>query len=389
MTFDRSEAIACAIVGASGYTGAVLAELLLAHPRLALVAAFGSSSRDATGPRLEELHPALRGRVSLPVGPAGVEGVRASGVQVVFLATPHEASASLAPALLDAGLTVVDLSAAFRLSDPAAYPAWYGFAHPAPHLLPGRPGGAVYGLAEHAVDRLPGARLIAAPGCYPTSAILPLRPLIDAGLMAAGWTPIVDSTSGVSGAGRTAQPRSLFCEVSQSVYGVPSHRHTPEIAQHAAPNTAGPLRVVFTPHLGPYDRGILTTAHLRLRDGIDAHVVHATLDASYGDRPFVRLLGDAARGGALPAVAAVRGTNFCDIGYHLEPAPGGAHLRLFSAIDNLVKGASGQAVQALNIALGFDERLGLLPEAAAATPAGSLAGLGWPGSGLSMTGDDH
>lgn len=347
------------IVGASGYTGGVLAELLLAHPRVRLAGVFGSSRREEASVALSALHPCLRGRTSLRVrgGEAGsiLGALAGSAGGVVFLATPHEASAALAPALLAGGCTVVDLSAAFRLGDASMYPAYYGFEHPAAGLLAGRPGGAVYGLAEHASAALRGARLIAVPGCYPTASLLALRPLAERGLVESGWRPIIDATSGVSGAGRVARQSAMFCEVSQGAYGVPAHRHGPEIDLHAG----GAAPVVFTPHLGPYDRGIAATMHVRLAPGVGGAEVGAALREAYDGRGFVRLLGGIGEdeGASPPSVGGVRGTNCCDIAWH-APERGG-HARLFSAIDNLVKGASGQAVQCLNLAMGWDERLGL------------------------------
>ena len=344
-----------AIVGASGYTGAELIDILLGHPEAELVGLFGSGSKSPDPTPIESLWPRFRGRCDLRVqalamptpghARVNVEPIRALSPDAVFLATPHEASLEIAAALVGRAGVVVDLSAAFRLSALEAYPKFYGFEHSHPSLV----ARAVYGLPELNRGRLAGADLVAAPGCYPTSAILPLAPLVRGGAIREGDVPVIDSTSGVSGAGRTPAQRAMFCEVSQSPYGVLRHRHGPEIAQHAG------TPVHFVPHLGPYDRGILTTIHLDLAPGWDEARVRQTLESTYHDEAFVRFLP----AGAWPAVGEVRGTNFCDIG--ITASEDGRHVVLCSAIDNLVKGASGQAVQAMNAALGLDERAGLLP----------------------------
>lgn len=362
--------IRAVIVGASGYTGAELIDILLRHPHASLVGLFGSGGRSAGEQPLEDLWPRFRGRCGLRVQPLAstsqattptggrpapsaapnsatsptVDPILRLEPDAAFLATPHEASLDLAAALVGRVGVVIDLSAAFRLSNPDAYPKFYNFAHSHPDLLTS----AIYGLPEITRSRLPGARLIAAPGCYPTSAILPLHPLAKAGAIKPGYVPVIDSTSGVSGAGRTPAARAMFCEVSQSPYGVLRHRHTPEIAEHAG------TPVHFVPHLGPYDRGILTTIHLDLADGWHEARVRATLEAAYRGERFVRVLP----AGAWPSVNEVRGTNFCDIA--LTASDDGRHIVLCSAIDNLIKGASGQAVQAMNAALGLDEVAGLL-----------------------------
>lgn len=343
-----------AIVGAGGYSGAELVSIVLSHPSARPVGLFGSARREAadgTTRSFAEVFPRFRGRVDLPLLPASAEQIVALKPDAVFLATPHEASMELAPELLDAGLLVLDLSAAFRFRDAAAYPPHYGFAHAHPELLEQ----AVYGLPEIHREKIRGARLIAVPGCYPTSAILPLAPLARAGAIRADAEgvrrPIVDSTSGVSGAGRSAKEGSLFCEVSLQPYNVFKHRHNPEINAYAG------VPVVFTPHLGAYDRGILSTIHVELAEGWNADRVGRTLREAYNDEPFVRLC----KGGTWPAIADVRYSNFCDIGWAVdEPTH---HLILASAIDNLTKGAAGQAVQCMNLCLGLPETAGLLPGA--------------------------
>lgn len=340
--------IRVALVGAAGYAGAEAVTMLLRHPHVELCGLFGSEGKSGGGVRIDALHPKLRGWTDLCVEAASEGAIRACQPDAVLLATPHEASEALAPALCDAGIVVLDLSAAFRLRDAAAYPAHYGFVHRHPELLRE----AVYGLAELNARAIEGARLIAVPGCYPTSVALALRPLVERGLLE-DRTVIVDSTSGVSGAGRSPALRSLFCEVSQSPYGVLSHRHQPEMAQETGAD------IIFTPHLGPYDRGILSTIHATLRDGVSEGDVRECLRAQYEGRTFVRLLPE----GTWPSVGAVERTNFCDIQVAADAAR--RHLVACSAIDNLVKGAAGQAVQCLNIRFGLDERLGVDERAAA------------------------
>lgn len=339
------------IIGAGGYSGAELAWWLHTHPSAEIAGLFASARRekgDQPG-RFSELFPRFRGLIDLEVLPVDVERVISARPDAVFLATPHEASLELGPALRRAGLNVLDLSAAFRLKDAGQYPAYYGFEHTEREQLTS----AVYGLPEHFRREIVGAGLIAVPGCYPTSAILALRPVITAGGLRPGTRPIVDSTSGVSGAGRSPSQKMLFCEVSQKPYNVLKHRHTPEIGAYSG---AGAQGVVFTPHLGPYDRGILSTMHVELAPGWNGARVTEALRGAYEREPFVRLLP----AGEWPAVADVVGTNFCDIGWAVDESHG--HLILVSALDNLVKGAAGQAIQCMNLRLGLGETTGLMPQ---------------------------
>ncbi len=348
----------CVVVGAAGYSGAEVVGILLKHSGVEVVGLFGSASRADHPPRFDQLFPRFRGWTNLHVHAATVEAILALTPDAVFLATPHEASHDLAPALCAAGITVLDLSAAFRLRDPAAYPKHYAFTHAHTDLLTR----AVYGIAELNRDAIAQAQLIAVPGCYPTSVVLALRPLIEAAL--ADSTPIiVDSTSGVSGAGRSLALKSLFCEVSQQPYGVFSHRHQPEMAQESGGD------IIFTPHLGPFERGILSTMHVTLRAGVTEADVRAVLTARYAHEPFVTLLP----AGEWPSVAAVEGSNRCDIALAVDPAR--RHLIICSALDNLLKGAAGQAVQCFNIRFGFSETLGFAAPAviAHAAPLASLA----------------
>jgi N-acetyl-gamma-glutamyl-phosphate reductase len=343
--------ISCAIVGASGYSGAELIALLAGHPRARIAGLFGSEKREAgdAAQPISGLFPRLRGVCDLPVNPASPAAILALKPAAVFLATPHAASHDLAPALAEAGVVVLDLSAAFRLKDAAVFARHYAIEHAHGDWL----ARAVYGLPELFRDSIARAMLIAVPGCYPTSAILPLAPLVRAGALAPGHIPIIDSTSGVSGAGRHALLHTSFCEVSLQPYGVFKHRHQPEIDAYTG------TRTIFTPHLGAYERGILSTIHLDLAPDWNAAKVADTLAQAYAGEPFVRLLP----AGVWPSIAAVRHTNFCDIGWAVDEQA--RHLILVSAIDNLVKGAAGQGVQCFNTRFGIPETTGLLRRGAA------------------------
>lgn len=333
------------IVGAGGYSGAELVSIISQHPGAEVVGLFASARRekgDQAG-KFEDLFPRFRGICELPVLPVEIGAVAALKPDAVFLATPHEASVELAPQLLKTAAVVLDLSAAFRLKNPGLYPKHYGFEHGHAALLKD----AVYGLPELYREEIAKAFLIAVPGCYPTSAILPLAPLNRAGLIREGVRPIVDSASGVTGAGRGANVKYLLAEVSLQPYGVFSHRHQPEIDAYAG------MPTLFTPHLVAFDRGILSTIHVDLAQGTTAQRVSAVFGEAYAKEPFVRLLPP----NLFPAVSDVRYTNFCDIGWAIDEA--NSHLLVFSAIDNLVKGAAGQAVQCMNICLGLGETSGL------------------------------
>jgi N-acetyl-gamma-glutamyl-phosphate reductase len=337
------------VIGAGGYSGAELVGLLLTHPAARPVGLFASARRekgDQPG-AFEDLFPRFAGQIGLEVLPTDVDAVAALEPDAVFLATPHQASAELVPALADRLPLVLDLSGAYRLKDRDACRRHYGLEHARRDLVEA----AVYGLPELPGTRraLSAARLVSVPGCYPTSAILPLAPLARAGAIRPGTRPIIDATSGVSGAGRGLALKTLFCEVSLQPYNVLAHRHNPEI------DACVGLPTLFTPHLACFDRGILSTIHVELAEGWDAPRVERTLRSAYGREPFVRLLGT----GRWPSVAGVERTNFCDIAWAVDEA--GRHLILFSAIDNLVKGAAGQALQCMNLALGLPETAGLPP----------------------------
>lgn len=345
--------IPVAIAGATGYTGLELIRLVLAHPHLELAGVYASPGGRAVGQRLDEAFPELLGRTSLVLESGEPEAIRAGSPGVVFLCTPHEASAALVPALLDSGALVADLSGAFRLGADQ-YPGHYGFEHPRPDVL----ARAVYALPEHHASAIAGASLLSCPGCYPTASLLPLKPLVDAGLLDASRPVVVDAVSGISGAGRTPSARTTFGEVSLQPYNVLAHRHQPEIARHSG------VGVLFTPSVGPFFRGMQSLVHVDLSPGVDEAGVRGALESAYESCPFVRVLP----AGQWPSVSAVERTNYADIALAYDARH--HHAVLACAIDNLMKGASGQALQAVNIRLGFDERAGLLPQAAARAAGG-------------------
>lgn len=333
-----------AILGASGYTGAELLRLLASHPHAELVAL--TAERQAGKP-IGAVFPHLAGR-NLP-DLVTIDAVDWTKVELVFCCLPHGTTQDVIAAL-PSHLRVVDLSADFRLADIETYAKWYGHAHRAPQLQPD----AVYGLTEVARPALGNARLVANPGCYPTSAQLPLVPLIRAGQIDADDI-IIDAKSGVTGAGREAKQTSLFAEVAEGItaYGVANHRHAPEIEQGLSAAAGRPITVNFTPHLMPMNRGILATIYVRLANGATLADLRRTLEEAYLGEPFVRIVP----AGSMPATHHVRGSNLCLIGLAADRVAGRAIL--VSAIDNLVKGAAGQAVQNMNAMLGFAETAGL------------------------------
>jgi N-acetyl-gamma-glutamyl-phosphate reductase len=333
-----------AILGASGYTGAELIRLLAHHPRAEIVALTAERS---AGKPIAAVFPHLAGR-KLPDLVKNDE-VDWSGVDLVFCALPHGTTQEVIAAL-PGHLRIVDLSADFRLHDVGTYAEWYGHAHRAPELQKE----AVYGITELARPAVGNARLVANPGCYPTSAQLPLVPVVKAGLIDADDI-IIDAKSGVTGAGREAKQGSLYAEVAEGIhaYGVASHRHAPEIEQGLSEAAGRKILVNFTPHLMPMNRGILSTIYVRLANGATVADLRATLERAYADEPFVRVLPE----GGLPATRHVRGSNHCLIGLAKDRMSGRAIL--VSAIDNLVKGASGQAVQNMNVMMGVEETAGL------------------------------
>jgi N-acetyl-gamma-glutamyl-phosphate reductase len=347
-----------AIIGASGYSGEELVRLILNHPHVELTAV---TSRQYAGQPLATVFPKFASHPKLkPLRFTEPDAeLVAQQAEVVFLALPHGVAAEFAVPLLQAGRIVIDLSADFRLKSAVVYREFYAHDHPAPELL----ARAVYGLPEFYREQIKSAALIASPGCYPTSILLPTLPLLKAGLIKPQGI-IADSHSGVSGAGRKAELDYLFCECNESVrpYGVPKHRHLSEIEEQLSFAAATPVVIQFTPHLMPVNRGILTTLYLapvaHFKDEAGARAaddeIAACYAAAYGREPFVRLL----EGKALPDTKNVVGTNVCEIAWRLDPRTG--RLIVMSAEDNLVKGASGQAVQSLNIRCGFPETAGLV-----------------------------
>jgi len=333
-----SQAARVAVAGATGYTGQELLRILARHPGVAVVAAMssGASGPGSAARRLPALAHVWNGEIQ----PFSADRL-AADADVAFLALPDKAAAEVAPALVDAGVRVVDLSGAFRLRDAASRAKWY----PETNRLPD---GVAYGLTERERGAVLRARLVANPGCYPTATLLALAPLVEAGLLAAGCDVIVDAKSGVSGAGKTPSERTHFSEVhgSLSAYGVFNHRHGAEIEQGVG------RQVTFTPHLVPLDRGILSTIYVRVAPGTTEEALADVYARAYAGAAFVRLVGS-----ALPEIKHVAHTNFCDIGWRVQPD---GRAILVSVIDNLVKGASGQAVQNMNVMLGIDERVGLL-----------------------------
>lgn len=338
--------IRAAVVGAAGYTGIETVRLLLAHPDIEVtMVTSGADARRA----VEDLYPALAG-CGLVFEAPDADAVCANA-DIAFLAVPHTAALAIAPGLLASGLKVFDLSADFRLKDPALYEAWYETPHTASHLLER----AVYGLPELGRDAIAGADLVACPGCYPTATILAAAPAIEAGLAVPGSKVVVDAKSGVSGAGRSPSPGSHYVTANEAVapYKVGSHRHTPEIAQALSEVAGSPVRVSFTPHLVPMSRGLLSTVYLEAADGLTTTDAVEAYRSRYDGEPFVTVHGP----GRMPSTREVTGTNRAHIGVAVDAAS--STLVVACAIDNLVKGSGGQAIQCANIALGLTETAGL------------------------------
>jgi N-acetyl-gamma-glutamyl-phosphate reductase len=333
------------IIGASGYTGEELARILALHPQVDLTVA---TSRQYAGKKLADIYPNLRRIVDLTVEDVVLDEL-VKRADLFFTAVPHQTAMDIVPQLLKKGCKVVDLSADFRIHDATVYENWY-VPHSAQNLLPQ----AVYGLPELHREAIRKTSLVANPGCYPTSIILAVAPLIKAGLIDPD-TIIADSKSGASGAGRGAAVGSLFCEVSDGfkAYKVAEHRHTPEIEQEISEAAGRPVVISFTPHLLPMSRGILSTIYARLVPGTDNEKVRRIYAEFYRDEHFVRLCNP----GEVPATQFVRGSNYCDIGWKIDPRTG--RIVIIAAIDNLVKGAAGQAVQNMNLMCDLPEVMGL------------------------------
>ncbi|WP_333843107.1 N-acetyl-gamma-glutamyl-phosphate reductase [Pelomicrobium sp.] len=330
------------IVGGTGYTGVELLRILVGHPEVQL---HTLTARKEAGKAVAELFPSLRRQVPLKFSAPEVAPL--AECDVVFFATPHGVAMEQAPALLRAGVRVIDLSADFRLADVAAWEQWYGMAHACPELV----SEAVYGLPEVNRERIRSARLVANPGCYPTAVQLGFLPLVEAGVVDLAHL-VADAKSGVSGAGRKAEVPLLFSEASENfkAYGLGGHRHHPEIVQGLARVAGRPVGLVFVPHLTPMVRGIHATLYARLTRETDAQ---ALFEARYAREVFVDVLP----AGSHPDTRSVRGANLCRIAVHRPQ--GGDTLVILSVIDNLVKGAAGQAVQNMNLMFGLPEGLGL------------------------------
>jgi N-acetyl-gamma-glutamyl-phosphate reductase len=338
-----NEVINVGVVGGTGYTGAELLRLLIMHPEASVSLV---TSRVETGKRIDELYSNLRGHIDLSF--AEPHTSKLSECDVVFFSTPNGTAMKLVPEILEAGAKVIDLAADFRLKNATVWEQWYGISHACPSLLPE----AVYGLPEINRDAIRRACLVANPGCYPTAVLLGLMPLVEQNLVDTRHL-IADAKSGVSGAGRKAQTGTLLCEVSESLkaYGVAGHRHLPEIQQMLAQLTEQEIGLTFVPHLIPMIRGIHATLYATSHD----HTVdlQKVFNERYGSEPFV----DVQPKGAHPETRGVRGTNVCRIAVHQPESSN--QVVVLSVIDNLVKGAAGQAIQNMNLMFDYDEALGL------------------------------
>jgi N-acetyl-gamma-glutamyl-phosphate reductase len=334
-----------AVIGASGYTGLELIRLLALHPEVEIT---HITSRQYDGEQISSVFPSLAGVVSLSCEPVDVAKISAT-TDFVFTALPHKTAMNVVPDFLNHGCRVVDLSADYRLQDVSVYEQWYQ-PHSSPELITE----AVYGLPELGRKRIETARLVANPGCYPTSVALALAPLLKHSVID-HRTIIVDSKSGTSGAGREAKTGSLFCEVNEGfkAYSIGCHRHTPEIEQTLSRLAGEAVVVNFTPHLLPVSRGILSTCYAGLSQPINQLALQELYESFYRDEKFVRVLPE----GQLPNVAYVKGSNYADVGFVVDERT--QRVIVVSAIDNLVKGAAGQAIQNMNIMLGLPEEMGL------------------------------
>ncbi|MBN1590129.1 MAG: N-acetyl-gamma-glutamyl-phosphate reductase [Pirellulales bacterium] len=331
-----------AILGATGYTAVELIKILLRHDDAEIVAL---TSRQEGKPPVASIHPSLHGRLDLPLENLGPTEV-ASRAECVFSCLPHGVTASAAPHLLEAGCRVIDFSADYRLNDPDVFAQWYGQKHADPDRL----GKVVYGLPELFREQIVEAPLVANPGCYPTSAILALAPLLRAGLIEPSDI-IIDSKSGVSGAGRTPKLTTMYTECNESIsaYNVGRHRHTPEIEQLLGTAAGRQVEVIFAPHLTPMDRGILTTTYSRPVGKVSEEQLLDLLRETYADEPFVRVVDH------LPGTKDSVGTNYCDVTARIVRG----RVLTVSALDNLIKGASGAAVQNFNLMFGYPETTAL------------------------------
>jgi N-acetyl-gamma-glutamyl-phosphate reductase len=347
---SSSKKIRAALVGATGYAGQELVRLLSQHPEVEITAL---TSKQYAGHDIADTFPNLRKAVSFECSEEDVDGI-AKSIDVLFLALPHGVASTLVTAKLLEHARVIDLGSDFRLKNPQDYVTWYHAAHENPKLLEQ----AVYGLCEWNRDRVKSTRLVANPGCYATCVNLSLAPLVKAGAVVPG-SIVVDAKSGVSGAGRALALGAHFNECNETIkaYGVGSHRHTPEIEDHLSSLSKQPVKLTFTPHLVPMNRGILVTAYAALKDGLDYGAVQSIYKDCYGNEPFIRLYASSDDKQELPETRWVKGSNYCDIGFVLDRRTG--RLVVVGALDNLVKGAAGQAVQNMNIMFGLPETTGL------------------------------
>ncbi|MEZ8727841.1 N-acetyl-gamma-glutamyl-phosphate reductase [Vibrio cyclitrophicus] len=322
------------IIGASGYTGAELALMINRHPELTLSGLYVSANSVDAGKPIAALHGKLAGLIDMPVQPLTNPEEVAKQSDVIFLATAHEVSHDLAPIFLENDCQVFDLSGAFRVKGENFYQEFYGFEHQHEQWLDK----AAYGLAEWNEQEIKESQLVAVAGCYPTASQLAIKPLVEAKLLDTNQWPVINATSGVTGAGRKASMVNSFCEVSLQAYGVFNHRHQPEMAAHLG------CDVIFTPHLGNFKRGILATITMKLAEGVTEKQIQEAFEKAYQGKPAVRLLEE-----TLPRIQDVEQTPFCDLGWKVQ----GQHIIVVSAIDNLLKGASSQAMQCLNLRYGF------------------------------------
>lgn len=330
------------VIGASGYAGAQICRILSRHGKVSIAGLCVSENSADKGRKISDLYGNLKGICNIELESTPDAGAIAKRADVVFLATDHKVSHDLAAPLVANGVTVFDLSGAFRISDTDVFEKAYGFAHEHKDLL----ARAVYALPEFtAPEKIRQTKIISLPGCYPTASQLALRPLIDGNALDASYRPSINAVSGVTGSGRKARLTNSFCEVSLNAYGVFTHRHQPEIEEHLG------TKVIFTPHLGPFKRGILATITAKLNPGFDEAKVRKLFQDAYRDKPLVRVVD------GMPRLQDVQYLPFCDLGFKCSDD---GYIIVCSAIDNLLKGAASQAVQVMNIYFGFDETTGLL-----------------------------